>query len=270
MILLNGKPADCLPIADRGLQYGDGVWETVLIKQGKAIFLEEHLQRLQWGLRQLKISLDIKQLSNDINQILEQANENILKIIITRGAGGRGYNPAGLQQSSRILSLHPVPKFPESYQSDGIKLTLCETRLSHNPYLAGFKHLNRLEQVLARAEFAEPFQEGLVRDYQGNIIEGTMSNLFIINDNQLTTPLLNNCGIAGIMRGYIIKQLQRLSYGIEYKDNISLADVKRADAMFMTNSVIGIWAVRQLKLKSETIDYLPQHPIIKELRNYSV
>ena len=266
MILVNGKQSSTLPVTDRGLQYGDGVWETILIKQGKAILLEEHLNRLQFGLNRLRINhLNIKDLHEDLEKILQVAENNILKIIVTRGSGGRGYNPAGLDQATRILSLHPIPRFPETYTTLGINLTLCKMRLAHNPILAGFKHLNRLEQVMARGEFTEPYQEGLLMDYTNDIIEGTMSNIFIIKDNNLTTPKLDNCGIRGVMQMQVIKILNNHGYAVEKKNNISVQDVQNADGVFMTNSVIGIWSVSTFTVDSEVINYT-QHEITKKIQ----
>ena len=265
MIIINGNPTQNLPATDRGLQYGDGVWETVLIKEGKLVLLLEHLDRLQLGLNCLGINFNINHLYNEIELIRQQANNHILKIIITRGSGGRGYNPAGCDQPTRILSLHPIPKFSKNYHDDGINLILCNSRLSHNPQLAGFKHLNRLEQVMARAEFGEPYQEGLLMDYANDIIEGTMSNIFIIKENHLITPALENCGIRGVMQAQVIKLLNNHGYPIDIKHNITLKDIQAADGLFMTNSVIGVWPVSTFTAESVVVDYR-SHEITEKLQ----
>lgn len=247
-MLVNGQLVEVLPVADRGLQYGDGVWETIAIRGGEPRQLEAHLKRLSHGLKVLGIiGLDQRLLEQEIKQITDQQEQCILKIIITRGNGGRGYNPQGCDIPSRILSLHPWPEYPASYSAQGIDLTLCETRLSHNPQLAGFKHLNRLEQVLARAEFDHNYQEGLVRDYDGNVIEATMSNLFVVNqDLTVTTPALERCGIAGIARSCIISELQKIEVEVVVSE-VSLDRVKQAKALFLTNSVIQLWPVKQFQ-----------------------
>ena len=267
MILLNGQQAECLPIADRGLQYGDGVWETLLIHNYQVVLLEPHLQRLQYGLDKLGIkTLDMQSLRNEISHLQAQQAQAILKIIITRGAGGRGYNPADMHcPATRIITLHPIPNFPSHYRTQGIQLTLCQTRLAHNPMLAGFKHLNRLEQVLARAEFSAPYQEGLVRDYANHIIEGTMSNVFIIKDNQVSTPTLDQCGIRGIMQNVLIDQLSQDNIHVIWQADVSVHNIQHADAIFMSNSVIGIWPVQSFTDKHTTVNYSP-HPLIKKLQ----
>ncbi len=265
MILVNGKQSSTLPVTDRGLQYGDGVWETILIQHGKLMLLAAHLDRLLLGLSCLGIRINYDQLCDEIEQIRQRSDNHILKIIITRGSGGRGYNPAGLDQSTRILSLHPVPEFSENYHDVGINLTLCQTRLAHNPQLAGFKHLNRLEQVMARSEFAEPFQEGLLLDYADHVIEGTMSNIFLIKDNQITTPSLDNCGIRGVMQAYVMQILENEADCVAFSENITVADVQNADAVFVTNSVIGVWPVKSFSVESHKTCY-SSHSIIKKLQ----
>ena len=244
--LVNGKFQDSLPVSDRGLQYGDGVWETLLISSGKIILLDEHLKRLQWGCHRLKITgLDEALLRQEIQLISNGINDRILKIIITRGSGGRGYSMQGLNNPTRLLSLHSIPKTIDHYRNSGINIQYCATLLSHHPQLSGFKTLNCLEQVLARSELANGYQEGLVSDIHGNIIEGTMSNLFLIVGEQVITPLLTHCGIQGIIRNYIMSLL--VNENIELIErHVSEQDIKHADRIFFTNSVIGLWFVTKI------------------------
>ncbi len=248
MILVNGQPVQTLPVTDRGLQYGDGVWETIAIQNGQPLLLDAHLSRLRRGLDALAIThLDSELLAQDIKQIISSPSllhRSVLKIIITRGSGGRGYNPQGCTEPTRVLSLHPWPNHPRSYSDEGVDLTLCETRLSQNPQLAGFKHLNRLEQVLARAEFNTEFQEGLVRDISGYVIEATMSNLFVINqDDSISTPDLTQCGIEGIARSEIISLLSKMGRGVVITQ-LKVENVVEAKALFLSNSIINIWPVK--------------------------
>lgn len=244
--LVNGQFQDSLPVSDRGLQYGDGVWETILISSGKLILLDEHLKRLQWGCNSLKIKgLDEAVLCQEIEQISKNINNRILKIIITRGSGGRGYSAQGLSYPTRILSLHKLPETIDLYRNSGINIQYCTTQLSHNPHLSGFKTLNCLEQVLARSELANDCQEGLVSDIHGNIIEGTMSNLFLIVGEQVITPLLTQCGIQGIMRAYIISLLAKEKFDLVER-SVSEKDVNNADRIFFTNSIIGLWFVNNI------------------------
>ncbi|WMP17508.1 aminodeoxychorismate lyase [Thiothrix lacustris] len=257
MIRVNGVVTDNLPVTDRGLLYGDGVWETIGIQQGKPQLLEWHLERLQTGLAALGIqSLDWDTLREEIRAACAGEERAILKLIVTRGVGQRGYSPHTLLPPTRILQVTSWPEYPAAYTATGIRLTLCETRLAQQPRLAGFKHLNRLEQVLARAEFGSEVQEGLVRDYHGNIIEGTMSNLFIIRaDGAVVTPELSQCGIAGIMRRYIAQTLEKFSIECHIQP-LALVDVEQAQAIFMTNSLIGVWPVCEFSDKSYNIPSL--------------
>ncbi len=267
-ILVKGMLTDSLPVNDRGLQYGDGVWETIAIKDGQAMQLSAHLLRLQRGIDALAIvGLDIELLKREIAQLIriklntEQNTElgikqntkqstryqAILKIIITRGSCGRGYSPQGCDKPTRILSLHPWPDYPASYTETGIHITLCETRLSHNSQLAGFKHLNRLEQVLARAEVGASSQEGLVRDHENNVIEATMSNVFIVKTNgEMVTPDLSLCGIEGIARSCIISELEKMDVKLSIAQ-VTLKDIEQAEGLFLTNSIITIWPVKQFQ-----------------------
>lgn len=246
MILIDGEYCEHIPVNDRGLQYGDGAWETIAIQQGKPVRLAWHLERLLQGLAKLGIAApDVRLLQQEITQVCASHHQAVLKLTITRGQGQRGYKPSANTSARRILQLSAFPEFPTSYTEQGIRLALCETRLAQQPLLAGFKHLNRLEQVLARAEFDTDFQEGLMCDYDGNVIEGTMSNLFIVDQNdQIHTPDLTQCGIQGIMRRFFIQSLA--DQGIQcHIHALTLSDVKQAKSLFMTNSLIGLWPVRE-------------------------
>lgn len=262
MIWVNGVITECLPMTDRGLLYGDGVWETIGISHGTPQWLEWHLERLHWGLQALGIVAPSEVLLHqEIAVACAGQGRAVLKLIVTRGRGQRGYNPHTATEPTRIVQISPWSDYPTDYALTGIRLALCETRLAHQPRLAGFKHLNRLEQVLARSEFGSDYQEGLVRDYHGNVIEGTMSNVFIVNaDGTVSTPELSQCGIAGIMRRYIAQTLEKM--GIEcHIHPLTLQNVEQAHAIFMTNSLIGLWPVREFSGKSYNIP-----PLLRELQ----
>jgi 4-amino-4-deoxychorismate lyase len=168
----------------------------------------------------------------------------VLKIIVTRGAGGRGYRPPEMPEPTRVVSIHAFPDYPHDHWRKGVRMRLCEAWLSDQPLLAGIKHLNRLEQVMARREWDDPdIAEGLMRDAQGYVIEGTMTNLFLVKGRTLLTPELTRCGVAGVMRAVVLDLAERLSIPAVVGP-VSLADVAGADSLFLTNSVIGIWPVR--------------------------
>ncbi|NOT84070.1 MAG: aminodeoxychorismate lyase [Methylococcaceae bacterium] len=248
MVLINGKSEQYLNITDRGLQYGDGLFETVHVNQGQPVFLHEHLHRLKQGCERLLIpcpALDV--LSKEAIQLASPSTQAVLKIIVTRGSGGRGYRQPDCIMPTRILSLHPYPDYPAHFKQLGVVARFCQTRLGLNPSLAGIKHLNRLEQVLARAEWQDAgIQEGLMLDALDRVIEGTMSNLFYIKNQTLITAPLTFSGVAGIMRAQILRlaTLHDLPVKQVYFSQEALL---AADELFLTNSIIGIWPVKQLE-----------------------
>lgn len=248
MILINGESCSQLTISDRGFQYGDGLFETIEVLNGHLILIEPHLQRLALSCEKLLIPVPDKPLLlNEASKITQNINHGVLKIIITRGSGGRGYKPPDIIEPTRVLSLHPFPEYSPSFQQHGITARFCQHRLGLNPSLAGLKTLNRLEQVLARAEWNTPeIQEGIMLDLNGYLIEGTMSNVFFVKHNILYTPLLTQVGIAGIMRDFVMQSA--LAMGIKTELGLFTSEqLLVADEVFLTNSIIGIWAVKQLE-----------------------
>jgi 4-amino-4-deoxychorismate lyase len=262
MILINGESKDYIEISDRGFQYGDGLFETIEVSDGRAVFLERHLERLTSGCLRLYIPVpDTKLLSLEAKELCRQSpfRRAVLKIIITRGSGGRGYRQPDVMQPTRVLSLHAYPDYPETYQKQGIVVRLCATRLGLNPTLAGIKHLNRLEQVMARAEWNHPaIQEGLMLDVNGHVIEGTMTNLFYVKNHVLYTAALAQSGVAGIMRGIIIAL--SAEQGVPVIEHIfSKSEFLLADEVFVCNSVIGIWPVKQIEATHFSVGPITQN-----------
>lgn len=185
-------------------------------------------------------------MEKEITLLCDSKNESqfVIKLIVTRGAGQRGYRFDNKQNTTRILSYYPWPDYPENYQSEGVAVRYCETTLSENSRLAEIKHLNRLEQVLARNEWdTDEFQEGLMLSQQGLVIDGTMSNIFVVKDNRIFTPALSLCGVAGVMRKKIIEIAKEKSFEI-YEKDFSKAELELADELFLTNSLFGIWPIR--------------------------
>lgn len=249
MILVNGKLEDRISITDRGLQYGDGLFETIAFRNGTAEFVEQHLQRLLLGCDRLKIPFqDIELLRNELDLVYQELNDNdaVIKIIITRGSGGRGYFADSNVEPTRIISTHTYPNYPDNYSEKGICVRLCRHTLSENPHLAGIKHLNRLDNVLARNEWTDKkIAEGLMFDQSNHLIEGTMSNVFIVKSNHLMTPLLNNTGVLGIMRAQLIQIASELGFTVEEKI-LTQNDLANADEAFVCNSINGIWPITSI------------------------
>jgi 4-amino-4-deoxychorismate lyase len=247
MILINGEYKDHIDVTDRGFQYGDGLFETIAIRDGKAVFWDQHWDRLQSGCRRLNIPVpNAELLYLEVKSLCGSTASAVLKIIITRGSGGRGYRQPDCTVPTRVLSLHPFPECPYSYKEQGIVARFCDTRLGLNPSLAGIKHLNRLEQVLARAEWNDAtIQEGIMLDSNEHVIEGTMTNLFYVKNDTLYTASLAQAGIAGIMRRIILNLSSGLSLpAIEH--TFAKNELLSADEIFVCNSIIGIWPVSKI------------------------
>ena len=243
-ILLNGKSTEHIDIQDRGLHYGDGLFETMRIQDGIIPLWSYHWQRLKKGCERLAIPLPQQGiLQEEIRSLCVAEKQAVLKLILTRGKGERGYAIPLSTHPSRILMLSDWPEYNEHSWQAGVQVFSCQTRLGLNPALAGIKHLNRLEQVLARNEWQGPeYQEGLLKDIEGHIIEGTMSNIFWIKDKQLYSPDLSRCGVAGVMREIVLALAKDGS--ISTKIGLWMEkDVLDAEEIFITNSLIGIWPV---------------------------
>ena len=246
MILVNGQPESRIDISDRGLQYGDGLFETIAYRNGIAEFQDPHLARLALGCERLSIPFhQFEELGRELTSVCQYlaTNDAVIKIIVTRGSGGRGYLADSTIEPTRIISTSPFPIHPEDFKTTGVALRCCQQILSENSSLAGIKHLNRLEQVLARNEWNDPsIAEGLMFDSHGNLIEGTMSNVFFVKSGSLFTPDLTNAGISGIVRAEIIRLAQEDGLTVE-ETIINKSELAEADEIFICNSVIGIWPV---------------------------
>lgn len=250
-ILINGEAKDTINIADRGLQYGDGLFETMAVRNGVIHLWESHWERLTYGCQKLSISIPNKEtIENEINAICKNNKSQIqfiIKLVVTRGEGERGYQFTNNQNTTRILSAHPWPKYSENYQTDGVVVRYCDMTLSENKVTAGIKHLNRLEQVLARNEWGSnnEYQEGLMLTTQGHVVDGTMSNIFAVLDNKLFTPDLTSCGVTGVMRKTVIDIAKKNDY-LVYEKDFTKHELEMADELFLTNSVFGIWPIKNI------------------------
>ena len=275
-MLINGVYSHKIDPIDRGFQYGDGLFETIAIVNGQAVFLDHHLARLQKDCHRLKIPYPGNELlSLEVEQLAKNSEKAVLKIILTRGVGGRGYRQPDPINTTRVLSLHPYPYYPDSYKNQGIHTRFCDIRLGLNPALAGIKHLNRLEQVLARAEWSDPsIQEGIILDFNDHVIEGTMTNLFYVKGDIIYTAALSLTGVSGIMRGIIIELCANHQLTVIEHD-FNQEDLLAADEIFVCNSIIDIWPITELanihfpvgektqKIQSWLTQYQDEHTNIK-------
>jgi len=246
-MLVNGKSGKLISIRDRGLLYGDGVFRTLLARNGHALHSRLHLQKIQHDSARLGIVCPaLSLLSDELDEVLAQHPDGIIKLVVTRGQGTRGYAPPHCAEPTHLWDIAPAPEYPADWPRSGVALRVCETRLSEQPRLAGIKHLNRLENVLAAAECSDAqIAEGLMLDAAGHVIEGTRSNLFIARDNRLITPDLSRCGVAGVQRDRVIAYAATRAIPLQIRD-VTLPEVLDADELFLVNSVIGVWPVRAL------------------------
>ncbi len=253
--LVNGESIESVSVRDRGFQFGDGLFETIAVNRSKPILWDQHIHRLKTGCDRLKLPQpNESQLFDEALSLFQGIEKGVLKIIYTRGYGERGYQRAKKTDPTRVLQRHSWPEYPEENKTNGIRIRLCETKLGHNPMLAGLKHLNRLEQVIARAEWQDYSQifEGIMLDLKGDVIAGTMTNVFFVLNNVLVTPDLTNCGINGVIRELILTTQHDLNITLSVR-NVDLQEFSRADEIFITNSLIGVWPVNQFNQSSYAV-----------------
>jgi 4-amino-4-deoxychorismate lyase len=245
---INGRKRASVDARDRGLQYGDGIFETMRVRRGRIRLLEYHLQRLDAGCGRLAIAApSLAALRRELAQIAALRREAVLKLIVTRGSGQRGYRPTGRERCTRIAALHGLSRAVLRGAAVPARVRLCSTPLGLNPSLAGLKTLNRLESVLARSEWNdERIWEGLMRDVDGNIVCGSMSNLFLRRGSTLVTPVLDRCGVAGVMRRWILETAGGLSLRTAER-RVSWSDLGEADEVFMSNAVVGVKSVGSIE-----------------------
>lgn len=241
--LVNGQPGSRISTGDRGLAYGDGLFETIRVAGGRAALLDRHLARLDHGMAVLRIDLSLALLRDELQAAARELGEGLLKLIVTRGEAGRGYAMPATAEPTRILHFAPLPDYPDAHARNGIRLYPCVTRLGHQPLLAGLKHLNRLEQVLARSEWQDSVHaEGLVCDIDGHPVEGTMSNLLLRLDGQWLTPDLSRCGVRGVMRDHLMAQLAAEGEPV-LERSIRLDELRASEELVCCNGVFGVWPV---------------------------
>ncbi len=269
--LINGLPDNTLPVTDRGLAYVDGVFETFRVIDGDVLLFNRHWKRLIESLKRLNIHLPLSE--NELKAGLKtviSGGAGVAKLIVTRGSGGRGYRVPDQAVSQWMLQGFPLPESDPDHYLKGISVRSCQLKLSEQPLLAGMKHLNRLEQVMARSEWQDEYFEGLMFSRSGALIEATMANLFVVQGSHLLTPRLDLCGVQGVMRDAILNtDAACLPQGTEVKEALLDAHILRnSDAAFICNSVRGIIPLAQW---SDTKGVLirqwnsSDHPVVRAL-----
>lgn len=231
--------ADRVSVSDRGFSYGDGLFETVRIFQARMPLWPRHVERLRAGCERLRIPPpDMAAIGNEVSRLSAGLDDAVARITLTRGTGTRGYAPPAAPHPTLVVTVSPLALDPAAGR-DGIALRLCTTRLAVQPLFAGMKHLNRLEQVMARGEWDDPrIAEGLMLDTDGHLVCATAANLFAVFDGRLSTPLVDRCGVAGVARSEVMS--------IRDVDEVRLNPARLAEAeeVFLTSAVRGILPVR--------------------------
>ena len=260
--LINGEFKDSISVYDRGLAYGDGFFETMLwdsleekneTNVGVEFWLR-HLRRIKDGCQLMQINLPfdeeiIRQRNLILKASLKEKKSGLLKMLVTRGVGGRGYKFERNMLPTIIFLSLPKPKVKKEYFKPGVVVKICKTQLSKNTNLFGYKHLNRLDSVLARSEWEDKnIFEGIFVDSKRNILEGTMTNIFFVHEKTLITPPIIDSGINGVMRQVIIDKA-KFFFDKLVIQKINLRDVEKFDQMFLTNSVLKVIPVIRFEKK---------------------
>lgn len=250
LTLINGKRTARISPQDRGLLYGDGVFRTLRATGGRIHWWADHYAKLAADARVLGLVCPGEDLLR--TECLEAAQDGdcVIRLTLTRGAGARGYRLPENATPTRVVHAAPLPEYPASHTADGITVRWCSLKLGHQPKLAGIKHLNRLENVLARAEWSDPeIAEGLLMDETGWVIGGVMSNLLVMRGKTLFTPDLGQCGVAGVTRMRILRAAQRNGMSVRVAP-MRPQDIYKADELCLCNSLIGVWRIRDIEGKN--------------------
>ncbi len=228
-------PLAAIPADERGLHYGESLFETLRAERGCLPWWASHWARLARGAARLGLPLPAEEQVKAEALALLAGQSAVLKLRLSR-RGGRGYAAPADAEPLWMLSLHPLPA-PQA----ALELHWCQIRLACQPRLAGLKHGNRLEQILARQEaVAAGADEGLLCDMQGQVISATSANLFILENGQWHTPAVDEAGVAGVCRAHL------LAASDARVGRIVPARVENAEAVFLCNAVRGILPVAAL------------------------
>jgi 4-amino-4-deoxychorismate lyase len=251
-VLIDGQsfgPADAaVPVLERALHYGDGLFETIACLEGRPRLLGRHLRRLSEGCQRLGLDgADSTTIAQEVRALAGGTSRAIIKLLLTRGTAiARGYGLTGAERARRIVLRYTWPHDDPAAQEQGVRVRVATLRLGENPALAGIKHCNRLEQVLARQEWTDPaIAEGLLFSSSGALVSGIMSNVFLVQGSKLLTPRIDRCGVAGVMRALILEIAPSAGISAE-EGRLGAADLEAADEIFLTNAVTGIRPVREI------------------------
>lgn len=242
--LVDGEISDRISTTDRGLHYGDGLFESIAVVQGKPRFWQSHIDRLNAGCEQLGLAPPPQALLlREVLTVSAGQQKCVAKIILSRGTFGRGFATDPNARSNRVVSSWSWPQDPGHLAQIGITARICKLRLGIQPALGGLNHLNRLEQILARAEWSDSaVHEGILLDREDHLISAISANIFLVQSGRLLTPRLDRCGVRGVMRGAIINEFRERCE----QRRITLDMLPEAEEVFVCNTVRGVFPVTRI------------------------
>ena len=242
--LVDGEISNRVSATDRGLQFGDGLFETIAVFGGQPRFWQGHMDRLQSGCDRLRISaVPQAVLLRDLKTVSAGQQNCVVKIIVTRGQSGRGYAAGESAEPNRIVWSESWPSGEGDPETLGIQARICDLRLGMQPTLAGLGHLNRLDRVMARSEWDDPsIREGILLDREDHIISGISSNIFLVYSGRLLTPRLDRCGVRGVVRDAILTAFRERCE----QRRLLLDMLPEAQELFLCGSIRGILPVRRI------------------------
>jgi len=256
----NGEPVERIPALSRGLHYGDGVFRTMLLHEGHVIAAEAQLAKLIADAAALGITPPSLDLLGDELAAIAAFGHASIKLLLIRAGEQRGYK-AVTDEADRLLLVYPPPAAASANAIDGIYAIRSPVIMAAQPLLAGIKHLNRLEQVLASRDWPEGVDEAILGDDRGAPVCGSRSNLFWVRNGVLHTPAVDRCGVAGATRSRVLALAE--AAGIECRiGSQPWSQLLAADEAFVCGSLIGIWPLRAL----DTHCYQALRPLTRRLQ----
>lgn len=259
--LVNGQISTFVPASDRGLHFGDGVFETLAVVQGQPRWWQDHMDRLAEGCHRLGLAMPAQAvLLREVQTACAGRVRCIARIVITRGPGTLAHCPEDGDWETRIVSAHSWPLGLEEASERGVKARICDVRLSVQSGLGGIRHLNRLEQVLAAVECRRKgVEEGLLLDGNDHLISAITANIFLVSGGNLLTPRMDRSGTRGVLRKRVLQAFKRRC---ELR-RITLDMLPEASEAFLCSAIRGIVPVR-------AIDHMefPVGPLTRELQTW--
>lgn len=251
---VNGQLCQQISVTDRAVSFGDGCFTTIHGVNQQAKMLNEHIARLKHDSQRLKIAQpDWERLAEHLKQVCAEQTQDefVVKVIISRGTGGRGYSSKGFTSPTVIVSVSPFPNNYVQLQCKGANLVLSQIPLARNPLLAGMKHLNRLEQVLIKQEVDElNADEAIVLDTDGIIVECCSANVFWRIGQTVYTPVLSHSGVNGLMRQKIISLLQDSQYHLQQVERFANV-LTHCDEVVICNALMPVLPVQSIQMDKQ-------------------